>query len=169
MTKLRPAKLAFSTLVCTMMLASGTGCSSMTIKAEVKPGHFRFENFMRDKGPKNERMYAYLMCYNQRPTMWAQPRQYEEGEHHLWVKVIAADGAVINSKSEAITDFTVHLPEGKSYMLNRKTYENSNKIDVWIQEVDTGLLVSDVKTIELDRPKVVKYQAERDMCESSTI
>ncbi|WP_231616566.1 hypothetical protein [Pseudoalteromonas sp. SWN29] len=49
------------------------GCSNLPIKTDIKEDHFRFENFKREQGV--EREYVNLMCYNKKPTQWANTDQ----------------------------------------------------------------------------------------------
>ena len=141
------------------------GCSVFPIKAVVKENHFRFENFKRDQGPKKE--YVYLMCYRNKVTGWAEPKQYLSGEHDLWVKAHISKRGTPNSKKEAIVKFTVNLAAGKSYMLNRLI--EGDKIKLWMQDVDTGLGVSETKIVDLKRPKITAYNLRKKQCESGSV
>ena len=58
------------------------------------------------------------------------------------MKASISKRSIQDSRKEAFVNFKVKLALGKSYMLNRKLVED--KILLWIQEVDTGLGVSDV-------------------------
>ena len=141
------------------------GCSVFPIKAQVEENHFRFENFKRDKGLDLE--YVHLMCYLKRPVSWAEPKQYEAGEHNLWVRADVSNRSFDDSTKEAIVNFKVKLESDKSYMLNRKITDD--KIAIWIQEVDTGLVVSEILTPELKKPLLVDYSLRKDQCESGSV
>jgi hypothetical protein len=141
------------------------GCSVLPIKAEVKENHFRFENFKRDKGPKRE--FIHLMCFHKKPILWAEPKQYLSGEHNLWVKARISERGIPNSRKEAFVNFKVNLAAGTSYMLNRKI--EGNKITLWIQEVDTGLGVSEIIVADLKQPKITEYNLRKTQCESSSV
>ncbi|WP_448550095.1 hypothetical protein [Thalassotalea fusca] len=52
-------------------------------------------------------------------------------------------------------------------MLNRKI--DKNTISIWIQEVETGDVVSKVKAVDLERPLLMTGLRNKKMCESSTI
>ncbi len=144
---------------------SALGCTVLPIKVEVKEQHFRFENFKRDKTSTLE--YVHLMCYRKKPTSWTQPKQYLGGEHDLWVKASISKRHIPNSKKEAFVNFKVNLEPGKSYMLNRKV--DDDKISLWIQEVDTGLGVSEVLSTELKQPLLVEYNLRKKQCESGSV
>jgi hypothetical protein len=141
------------------------GCSVFPIKATVKENHFRFENFKRDKGPTRE--FIHLMCFRKKPIGWAEPTQYLGGEHDLWVKARISKRGTLNSRKEAFVNFKVNLAPGKSYMLNRKIEDD--QITLWIQEVDTGLGVSEIIIADLKRPKIIENNLRKQQCESGSI
>lgn len=142
-----------------------TGFSLLPFESEIKEGHFRFENFKQTKGPQQE--YVHLMCYAKKPTSWAQPKQYLAGEHQLWVKADISRRGVPASNKHAFAQFNVELQEGKSYMLNRKI--DGEKIAMWIQEVETGIGVSDIVVADLNQPLLEEWQLRRDQCREGTI
>lgn len=142
-----------------------SGCTLLPIKAQIKEEHFRFENFKRDKGRQLE--YVHLMCFKNKPITWTQPKQYTVGEHELWVKARVLRRDIPNNKREAFAHFKVNFEAGKSYMLNRKIDEDN--ISIWIQEVDTGIGVSDVVVAELKTPLIEEYNLRKQQCESGTI
>lgn len=125
-----------------------TGCGILPIEAKVEKDHFRFENFENDID--DEPVYAFLLCYKSQPTFWNTPKQYEAGEHNLWVKAYTYKRGVRNSVKQAITRFDISLNEGKSYAL--KTKLDGKNIDLWIQESDSGEIVSEVVTKKLEYP-----------------
>jgi hypothetical protein len=148
------------------------GCSVLPIKAKVKDNHFRLENLKRDKWSPFE--HVYLMCFNKRATSWNTPKQYQSGEHDLWVKATISDRSISNrglpnSYKEAFVNFKVKLDSGISYMINRKIIEDN--IAVWIQEVDTGRTVSEVliTKFEYPLPSVKDYKLSKKRCESGSI
>ncbi len=141
------------------------GCSTLPLKAEIKENHFRFENFKRDKSSKLE--YVHLMCFHKKPTTWAEPKQYLSGEHNLWVKASVSKRGIPSSTKEAFVNFKVKLESDKSYMLNRKIVDD--KISLWIQEVDTGLGVSDVITADLENPLIIDDFLRKRQCKSGSV
>jgi len=151
-------------LILALSVAS-LGCSVFPIKAVVKDNHFRLENFKRDKGPKRE--FIYLMCFHKKPIRWAEPKQYLSGEHDLWVKARISKRGVPLSRKEAFVNFKVNLESGKSYMLNREI--EGKRIKLWIQEVETGLGVSETLYADLKRPKITEYNLRKKQCESGSI
>lgn len=52
-------------------------------------------------------------------------------------------------------------------MLNRK--RDGNKISIWVQEVETGTVVSKVLTDELSRPLQVDNELRKRQCRSGSI
>lgn len=142
-----------------------SACSALPIKTAVKEDKFRFENFKRDDGPQIQQVY--LMCWNKRPTSWAEPKQYDAGKHNLWVKATTSRRDLPNSTREAYANFQLEFEAGKSYMLNRKIEDD--RISIWIQEVETGIAVSDVISATLDRPLLVENNLRNTQCESGSI
>ena len=151
-------------LISTLSVVS-LGCSVLPIKAEVKENHFRLENFKRDKSSQLE--YVHLMCFHKKPTTWAEPKQYLSGEHDVWVKASISNRNIPNSTKEAFVNFKVKLESNKSYMLNRKIADD--KISLWIQEVDTGLGVSDVVTSDLENPLIIDEFLRKRQCKSGSV
>lgn len=141
------------------------GCSTFPLEPTIKENHFRFENFKRDKGADLE--YVYLMCYHKKPVSWASPKQYPSGEHNLWVKARISKRDASISQKETVVNFKVTLEPNKSYMLNRKIVDD--KISLWIQEVETGIGVSNVITSTLETPPLIDYNLRKKQCESSSI
>lgn len=140
-------------------------CTAVPFKASVKEDHFRFENFKRTKGTNIE--YVNLMCFHKKPTTWSEPKQYLGGEHNLWVQASFSKRNIPNSTKVAFVNFKVDLEPNKSYMLNRKTEDD--KVSIWIQEVDTGISVSDVVTTDLRNPYVIDEPKRRKQCKTSTV
>ncbi|WP_206483873.1 hypothetical protein [Thalassotalea sp. G2M2-11] len=141
------------------------GCSVLPVKVGVKENNFRFENFKRVNGSDSE--YVHLMCHQKKPTSWAQPKQYLSGEHDLWVKASTSNRHIPNSTREAFVNFKVKLEPNKNYMLNRKVVDD--KISIWIQEVDTGLGVSEVLVTQLRQPLLIERNLRKTQCESGSI
>ena len=144
---------------------TSVSCSVFPIKAVVKENHFRLENFKRDKGPTQE--YIHLMCFHKKPIKWREPYQYLSGEHDLWVKASISRRGIPSSRREAFVNFKVNLESGKSYMLNRQI--EGDKIKIWIQDVDTGLGVSETLYADLNRPKIIEFNLRKKQCESGSI
>ncbi|GAA5130452.1 hypothetical protein [Thalassotalea piscium] len=140
-------------------------CSVLPIKAEIKEDHFRFENFKNVESTEIE--YAHLMCFKKKPTTWSEPKQYISGEHDLWVKASVTKRHIPESTKETYVNFKVKLDANKSYMLNRKL--DNDKIALWIQEVDTGVNVSEVITSELKNPLVFDELLRKRQCKSGTV
>lgn len=139
------------------------GCGVLPIKSEIKENHFRFENFKIDVGSQEE--YVYLMCFHKKPTSWQQPKQYPAGDHNLWIKADISNND--RQHKEAYAQFKLHLDAGKSYMVNRKI--NDEKISMWIQEVDTGLRISDIVTTDLERPSLKADVDNKARCKLASI
>ncbi len=141
------------------------GCSTLPFQAEVKDEHFRLENFKDDKGKDID--YVYLNCFHKRPTAWSEPKQFEAGEHDLWVRAVTARRGVGNSKKEAFVNFKMELEAGKSYMFNRKFTDD--EASIWIQESASGKVVSDVLTAKLRTPLIIDDNLRKTQCESGSV
>ena len=155
-------KMVVAFFVATLM----TACSTFPIPATVKDDSVRFENFKRTKTKNRE--HVYLMCFLQRPTEWAEPKQYPAGEHNLWVRAVVSRTGVPNSEREAYANFKVNLPAGNSYMLNREIGDD-NKIKLWIQQVDTGVHVSNVVETTLEVPMNYAERINKRRCDTSSV
>lgn len=142
-----------------------SGCSVLPLKSSIDEGHFRFQNFINDTGSDSE--YIHLMCHKERPIGWNQSKDYLAGEHNLWIKAAIAKRDFENSRREAFVNFDVVFEAGNTYMLNRKVDEK--QISIWIQNAETGVVVSDVKVAKLELPKLVEKRLRREQCESGTI
>ncbi|WP_448547066.1 hypothetical protein [Thalassotalea fusca] len=154
------------TVIMTGLIAGAiSGCSVLPIKSEIRENYFRFENFKRDDRTNLE--YINLMCYRKKPIGWAEPKQYVNGEHNLWVKASVAKRGVVNSKKETVVNFNLTLDAGKSYKLNRKIKDN--QIALWIEESDTGAIVSEVINSELKLPPLIDDALRKKQCLAGTI
>lgn len=136
-----------------LILALGTsiwGCSTFPFEKTIKDGYFKFTNLHEGRGSNSQTVY--LMCWKNRPTLWSEPKQYLAGEHDLWIK------AVIHSRmdgmKEAYANFKTNLSGNKSYRLNKKIEDN--KISIWIEDVASGSLASEVLVRDLKLPPVVE-------------
>jgi hypothetical protein len=142
-----------------------TGCGIIPIETAIKDNHFRFENFKRDVSDDLE--YVYLMCSHKKPVSWEQAKQYESGEHSLWVMVETYRRDIPISLRVSVVNFDVNLQADKSYMLNRKIVDR--KASLWIQEVETGLIVSDVLLADLEKPLSYDFLEKREQCKTGTV
>lgn len=158
MNKLNIVCIAIVTLIV-------AGCSVFPIPASIKDNHFRFENFVNDKGADKE--YVHLMCFRKRPVGWDTPKQYVAGEHNLWVKAQISKRDIQNSKREAFVNFELALAAGESYQLNHKV--EGDLISIWIQNSESKKVVSEIKEAKLALPKLVENRLRREQCESGTI
>ncbi|TWX52431.1 hypothetical protein [Colwellia hornerae] len=141
------------------------GCSAYQIKADVDEGKFRFVNFEKERGKQFE--YIHLMCLYKRPIEWNLPRQYQAGNHQLWVKAQIYQNGMRNSEKNAFVKFDISLDAGLSYKLNR-SFED-NKISIWIEEEKSKNIVSEIITTELIKPLFVEKSLRTQQCETGTI
>jgi hypothetical protein len=148
-----------------LLILSLSGCGILPIETAIKENHFRFENFKRDVSDDLE--FVYLMCSHKKPISWEQAKQYESGEHNLWVMVETYRRDIPTSYRVAVVNFDVNLPPNKSYMLNRKIVKR--KAFLWIQEVDTGLIVSEISEADLKRPLSYDFLEKRKQCKTGTV
>jgi hypothetical protein len=165
--------LLLKTVTLLIFSAVMAGCSSLPIDLGVKEGHFRLENFAQNNRPTKE--YVYLMCrlhrpvdldgVRQHPAGVDVPRQHPAGQHNLWVKVVVNKPSVAPTEF-AFVNFDVSLDEGKSYMLNLE--REGQNASVWIQEVETGIVASEIKTQELEVEQFVG-NLRWQQCEEGTV
>ena len=159
--------MKYSLLLITILCALFSGCSIFPIQTEVKQDHYRFENFIRKIQSEHE--YIYLSCFRQRPTGWRNPKQYPAGEQNLWITAKLTKPYIQKLIKEAHFNFKVTLESGKSYMPNREI--DGEKISLWIQEVETGIRVSDVLVadLEIHLSDDTDDNYRKTQCESSTV
>lgn len=117
-----------------------------------------------------EREFIGLMCRNQRLTDVAQLRDLPAGEHVLWVKAVLYH-AHQNSASlkEATARFNVTLDGGKRYTVARD--RKGDELTLWIAEVDSGQVVSDVITAQATTRAAVtalNYNDQWNQCREGT-
>ncbi len=155
----------FKLILISALSVASVSCSTLPLMTEIKENHFRLENFKRDKGSKLQ--YVHLMCFHKKPTAWAEPKQYLSGEHDLWVKASISKRDILNSTKEAFVNFKVKLESGKSYMLNRKIVDD--KISIWIQDADTGVIVSDIVASELNSSQITNDSLRERQCKSGSV
>ncbi|SET29708.1 hypothetical protein [Thalassotalea agarivorans] len=85
----------------------------------------------------------------------------------LWVKASIYKPDTPNSLRVAYVKFDVNLSSGKRYMLNRELKGKS--ISIWIQDHDTGDVVSDVKTKELNYYRFKASREQLPKCKAGSI
>jgi hypothetical protein len=142
-----------------------SACGIFPIQTAIKEDHFRFENFRRVVSDDLE--FVYLMCSHKKPIRWEQPKQYESGEHNLWVMVETFRRDIPTTHKVAVVNFDVDLQADTNYMLNRKI--DNRKALLWIQEVDSGLIVSEVLSADLKRPLSYDFLEKRKQCKSGSV
>ena len=131
----------------------------------IKTEHFRFENFQQDRRKNIE--YVYLMCHRKKVTPYIYAKQMLAGDHNLWVRATSSRRGVKNSIKEAIVNFKVNLAAGKNYQLNRE--KKDGKIAIWIQDIETGEIVSDVIKTKLKIRLIVDERLRRKQCQSGSV
>jgi hypothetical protein len=140
-------------------------CATLPIKKEIADGKFRIENFQSETGKQRE--YVYLMCHRKSESGWTQARQYDAGEHSLWVKAVVSDRDFPSAEKNAFVRFDMDFQEGGNYLLNRKI--DDDNISVWITNKDTGLQVSEIITEELKRPLIIEDQLRKKQCSEGSV
>ena len=133
---------------------------------KIKAGKFRFENFQRIKKTRNNE-YVALMCLNHKPNGWQEPMQFKAGKQSIWVHASTFQEEIKNSELEAFLHFDVTLEAGKSYMFNRKA--EGDRMTIWIQEVKTGIGMTDRVTVVLKRPVLNEHNLRNLQCAAGTI
>ncbi|MFQ3190098.1 MAG: hypothetical protein ACI936_001228 [Paraglaciecola sp.] len=145
-----------------MFLGILAGCIQLPVS--VKGNHFRFENFRTtDKNPAE---LVSLMCFRKKPSYRIEPKQFVSGENSLWLLATIEGNENMYLAKEAVANFNITLDAGKSYMANRIIQQGN--ISMWIQEVDTGLIVSDIVNKELSCP-TFKGNLREKQCKSGTL
>jgi len=146
-----------------LVAAVSFSCSNMKAPKKIDEGKFRFQNFEVLSGPQLESIR--LLCYRKKPSDWFGARQYEAGEHKLFVR------AEIEPRRQAYVSFNVKLAAGHNYILNR-TIEGES-ISIWIEDIDSGLTVSTTETTQLELINNHKHfyytNKEKKACEKSSI
>ncbi|MCF7499864.1 hypothetical protein [Pseudoalteromonas sp. L1] len=142
-----------------------TACSALPIKKDIDEGKFRVENFQYEHG--KQRDYVYLMCNSKSVSAWEQARQYEAGEHVLWVKAVISERDFPSSEKNAFARFDMNFKEGGNYTLNREV--KGDKISIWFADKETGNQASEVITKELKRPLVIEDQLRKKQCLEGTV
>ena len=142
-----------------------TACEILPVKTDIKENHARLENFISDK--TNNKEYISLMCKNKKPTKWMTPTQILAGEHNIWIEIKNSQSDTPNSERISFINVNVIFDEGKSYTLNRK--RENNRLTVWIQELSSGSIVSEVIRPEMKYPLYHSYEEKRRHCLSSSI
>ena len=150
------------TMICCLTIIL-SGCSSVQLTPEVKEGYFRFLNFTKRESHRVS--FVYLMCFRQKPTGWRNPKEYRSGKHNLVVKAVIEQPGY--GSKEAYANFNVDLDSGKRYMLNKKG--DNAKISIWIQDVDTGVIVSDIVVSDLKNALVYEESIRKKQCKASSI
>jgi hypothetical protein len=153
----------FTLLLAAVGSVAVSACSTITSEPQVRDGSVRLEN-LRLKEPDNV-TNVYLMCYKKRPTGWNEPKQYKAGQHELWVKAVVKSPS--NGNKELVTRFNVNLAAGNSYTLSRKL--DGDNISIWLQNSNTGEVVSDVISAELKMALTYDDNVSQKQCKSSTI
>jgi len=138
---------------------------AVPLNGSIETGKFRFENFQQDRSKNIE--YVYLMCFHKKVTPYIYAKQMLAGEHDLWVKATSSRRGVKNSIKEAIVNFKVNLEAGKNYQLNRK--KTDGEIAIWIQNIDTGEIVSNVIKTKLKIRLIVDERLRRKQCQSGSV
>jgi len=151
----------------TATLIALTGCTQLSGPFGVSENEVRFENFKRD-GNQDIHSFVHLACQNNKLLGWHEPRKFESGQHSLYVRAATNHRNADNSLKQAYLNFEVYLEGGKSYMLNREL-DGDNAMKVWIQEVDTGVGVGEVKTVSLDKPFNKNERQHRAQCSAGTV
>ncbi|TMO06951.1 hypothetical protein [Pseudoalteromonas sp. S558] len=141
------------------------GCQSFPIKVDIKDNNFRFENFAFDKGKNRE--YVFLMCNSKSPTNWHQARQYESGEHILWVKAVIGERDFQSSIKNAFVKFEINLKPNKRYILNRKI--DGDNIFIWIEDENTRQIASNVKQAKLKKQLIIEDRLRKEQCLEGSI
>lgn len=151
-----------SLLLNILVLGLLASCSQLPVV--VKDNHYRFENFRtNDKDPEE---FVILMCFRKKPTSWSEPKQFLSGKQNLWLRAIIKGNANQYLPKEAVANFNVTLDAGKNYMANREIQQNN--ISLWIQEVESGVIVSDIITKELVYP-TFKGNLRKKQCKTSSV
>lgn len=141
-------------------------CVNIPIKKDIKAGYFRIKNFQYEKG--RQRDYVYLMCNRKSPSKWVTARQYESGQHALWIKASVGHRDFPSATKDAYIMFNVELKAGKNYQLNRQVIDEN--ILIWIEEQSgTDRIVVDSAKAELKRPLLIYERLRKEQCSQGTI
>lgn len=142
-----------------------SACANLQPAATIKEGHFRFENFYM--AHKNPNELVFLACFRKKKSEWIQARQFEAGEHDLWVSAVTQLPSVKNSKKSVYLNFKVKLEANKNYRLN--STRNEGDISVWIENKETGEMVTEVQTGELRPDLFTDVREQYKNCRAGTV
>ena len=144
------------------------GCSGLSNKTEIAPGHARIISYT-DHTDVTDFQTVYPMCHRYRIADWIQSRQLEAGIQNIWLLAEINDVTFVDGKKEAIVNFQLPLEDGKSYIITQNVYENH--IYVWLQDAYTREVVSEMFKVKLKRPfpTVKRYKLMKSLCKSGSV
>jgi hypothetical protein len=141
------------------------GCSVLPIPIQVKADHFRLENFVEDSGGKTTQVYS--MCHLQRPTSFKSARQYEAGQHSVWVTSLVSKNGLPSGTRAAYAHFEADFAAGKNYRI-AQTAQNG-QVSIWIEEIESGNKVTPIVAAKMKASLPNYHEIRRDRCEQGSV
>lgn len=161
--------MKFRTLSSIFLLAQLAACSSfsqLTVpQAEIASNEARVDFYAQQW--ENEEEFVRLMCWNQRPSDEFRIRNISAGEHVLFVTAaVVNSGTRQKNRREAVVRLDADLEGGKRYSFAQS--RKGDRMKVWIQETQTGLLASHVIDVEIGVPNFVG-NSRLEQCKEGTV
>ena len=119
------------------------GCATFPLKVDIKDNHYRLENFKVTGSQYSEYLTRGCLYTEPNTHSWQIPQQYlkNSGKEKFWIQASLSKNGVPGVHYTYVS-LSADFEANKSYMLNRKRVEF--KVSIWIQEVETGTIVSNI-------------------------
>lgn len=136
--------MKLASLLATIAITPLVACTSVEKvideQATIQPNEARIDFYVQRLERKRE--FVQLMCENNRPNDEIEILDVEAGEHILYVRAsVINSNLLFKNVREAVVRLDVNLEGGKRYTLNQDREDDN--VTLWLQEADTGLIVSD--------------------------
>lgn len=136
--------MKLASLLATIAIIPLVACTSVgkviDEQATIQPNEARIDFYVQRLDRQRE--FVQLMCENNRPNDEIEILDVEAGEHILYVRAsVINSNLLFKNVREAVVRLDVNLEGGKRYTLNQDREDDN--ITLWLQEADTGLIVSE--------------------------
>lgn len=117
----------------------------------------------------------HVLCKGKRPVRWVQNYSFEPGEQSVIVKIenyarlSMTEVPLQKEVRSTYAQLSVDLVDGQNYIINRKRVnsDDPSNITVWIQNEETGQIVSNKTKVTLVKPKLLEQEYEARACRAS--
>lgn len=122
-----------------------------------------------------EKDLLHVLCKGKKPVKWVQNYSFEAGKQSVLVKVEnysrinMTEVPLQKEVRSTYAQLTVDLVDGQNYIINRKRVNSDDNLNmtVWIQNEETGQIVSNKADVTLVKPKVLEQAYEARACRAS--